>query len=314
MQDIYRLQAFVAVVEEGSFTAAVNRLHITQPALSARIKLLEDNLGCTLLERTGKGARPTPLGKLVYGIAVDITKRMRQLENTVKNHLDLREGWVHLSGGAVSVAGVFPDAIQRFSQLYPHIQFTLHEQDSHGVIQAIQDGAVDVGVVTLEPGTEATDDIYRDLHVHTAVVDHLAIIASPAHPIVKVSQALANQKKQLLPLHLNHQPMILFEEGSAIRRIIDAAFTQAYVKPRIVMTLRSTQSMLRMVEKNIGLSVVSSLVLKDVEHIQTIAVQNISMQRTLMVVSHKERTLPPAAARFATVLCEVLGASEAIVR
>ena len=61
LQDIYRLQAFVAVVQEGSLSSAVSKLHITQPALSARLKLLEEGLGCVLLERTARGVRPTSM-------------------------------------------------------------------------------------------------------------------------------------------------------------------------------------------------------------------------------------------------------------
>ena len=100
LQDIHRLQAFVAAVDEGSLSAAVRRLHITQPALSARLKLLEEGLGCQLLERTGRGVRPTPMGQLVYKNAVDILSRMKHLSQLVKNHLELRDGWIHLGGGA----------------------------------------------------------------------------------------------------------------------------------------------------------------------------------------------------------------------
>ena len=87
LQDIYRLQAFVTVVQEGSLSSAVNKLHITQPALSARLKLLEESLGCALLKRTARGVRLTSMGKLVYGISVDILKRMNQLQTTEEQQL-----------------------------------------------------------------------------------------------------------------------------------------------------------------------------------------------------------------------------------
>ena len=121
LQDIHRLMAFVTVIQEGSLSAAVNKLHITQPALSARLKLLEEGLGCSLLERTARGVKPTTVGKLVYGIAQDIIKRMENLQTTVRNHIELREGFIHLGGGATAVAGIFPDSI---SFLYfPTINF-----------------------------------------------------------------------------------------------------------------------------------------------------------------------------------------------
>ena len=151
LEDIYRLEAFVTVVKEGSLSSAVSKLHITQPALSTRLKLLEENLGCILLERTPRGVRPTTIGKLVYQISEDILKRMQQMHTTVQNHLELREGYVHLGGGATAVSGIFPDAISVFRNQYSDIQFTLYEKHSLSIIQSLFDGAIDIGLITKNP-------------------------------------------------------------------------------------------------------------------------------------------------------------------
>lgn len=308
--DIYRLQAFVAVVDEGSLSAAVSKLHVTQPALSARLKLLEESLGCVLLERTGRGVRPTPLGKLVYQIAVDILKRMNHLHLTIKNHLELREGWIHLGGGATAVSGVFPDAIQRLRESHPDIQFTLHEQDSRAVIEAVRDGAVDVGVVTRNPATSGRDDeSLAGLVVHGEVIDTLSVIASPRHPLAAMHRSLKAVGKSLLPMHLNKQQMILFEEGSAIRTIIDSEFKRLYMHPKVVMTLRSAGSMRRLVQKNIGLSVVSLLSMEETSDIEILQVEGLHMSRRLLVVSSDDRTLPPAASAFLNVLLSLTRAA-----
>ncbi len=303
LQDIYRLQAFVAAVEEGSLSAAVKRLHITQPALSARLKLLEEGLGCQLLERTGRGVRPTPMGHLVYKNAVDILNRMNHLSLVVKNHLELRDGWIHLGGGATAVMGVFPDAIAAFRESHPNIQFTLHEQDSKGVLDAVRNGVIDIGIVTRSPELNGgDDDELAGLRIHGEINDTLEVIASPQHPLVTMGRMLEKGGKTLLPMHLNKQHMILFDEGSAVRMIIDAEFRRHYVHPRIVMTLRSTQSMLRMVEKNIGLSVVSRLSMKSGEQVQSLQVAGLTMVRRLVLISAEERTLPPAADAFLKIL------------
>lgn len=303
LQDIHRLQAFVTAVEEGSLSAAVKRLHITQPALSARLKLLEEGLGCQLLERTGRGVRATPMGELVYKNAVDILGRMKHLQLVVKNHLELRDGWIHLGGGATAVMGVFPDAIASFRESHPNIQFTLHEKDSKGVLDAVRNGIIDIGIVTRSPDVHTNDDEeLNGLRVHGEIVDSLHVIASPQHPLVAMGQTLAAHGKTLLPMHLNKQHMILFDEGSMVREIVDAEFRRHYVHPRIVMTLRSTQSMLRMVEKNIGLSVVSRLSMQSGENVQALEVAGLRMVRRLVLISAEERTLPPAAEAFLQVL------------
>lgn len=310
LQDIHRLQAFVAAVDEGSLSAAVRRLHITQPALSARLKLLEEGLGCQLLERTGRGVRPTPMGQLVYKNAVDILSRMQHLSQLVKNHLELRDGWIHLGGGATAVTGVFPDAIAAFRESYPDIQFTLAEQDSKGVLEAVRSGVIDIGIITLSHDQGAgSDQETEGLRIHGEIEDTLQVIASPLHPLVKVGKMLEASGKRLLPMHLNKQHMILFDEGSTVRAIIDGEFRRHYVHPRIVMTLRSTQSMLRMVEKNIGLSIVSRLSMTSDAQVQVLPVAGLQMERRLVLISAEDRTLPPAADAFLKVLCRNSGVS-----
>jgi DNA-binding transcriptional LysR family regulator len=305
LQDIYRLQAFVTSVDEGSFTAAVKKLHITQPALSARLKLLEEGLGCQLLERTGRGVRPTPLGELVYKNAKEILARMRHLNAVVNNHLELREGWLHLSGSAAAVMSVFPNAIVQFRSQHPDIQLTLHEQDSRAVLDGVRNGLVDIGVVTLDQeGSAEKDEELSAVTVHGIITDTLRIIASPQHPLVGVAEALERGGKKLLPMHLNKQNMILFAEDMPVRHMIDEEFRRLYIHPRIVMTLRSTESMMRMVEKNIGLSIVSELSMERVEGVCLLKVEGVSMTRRLVLISSSERTLPPAAESFLRVLKE----------
>lgn len=307
MQDIYRLQAFVAVVDEGSLSAAVSKLHITQPALSTRLKLLEDSLGCLLLERTGRGVRPTPMGNLLYGIAVDILKRMEHLQVTFKNHLELRDGWIHLGGGATAVAGVFPDAIQAFRSRFPDVQFTLQEQDSKGVSEALRQGAVDLGIVTGQSASQDTAQAPEGLKVHGIITDELCLIASPRNELALLQASRAVQGATLKPADVRGLALILFDEGSAIRALIDAQLNALNLAPRVIMTLRSPQSMLRMVEKDIGLSVVSKLAMHGGEDVSVLAVEGLDMRRNLLIVSAADRSLTPAAEAFLGVLLNGVG-------
>jgi DNA-binding transcriptional LysR family regulator len=301
--DIHRLQAFVTVIEEGSLSAAVGKLHITQPALSARLKLLEESLGCALLERSGRGVCPTAMGKLVYSIALDILARMHELHTAVRNRLELRDGFVHLGGGATAVTGVFPDVIHHFCQKHPGVQFTLQEKDSKGVEQAIIDGAVDIGIITRNPLTSKEDIHHQGLTVHAEFHDELVVIASLENCLSRGRVENESSEKSIQPQQLNNQPMILFEEGSAIRTLIDLEFRRLKIQPQIVMTLRSTQSMVRMVEKNIGLSIVSQLAMSQSKaEVKIVLIEGLQMSRRLAVVSSAERTLPPAAQEFLQVL------------
>ena len=302
LQDIYRLLAFVTVVQEGSLSAAVKKLHVTQPALSARLKLLEEGLGCTLLERTARGVKPTTMGKLVYGIAFDILKRMEQLHSTVRNHVELQEGFVHLAGGATAVAGIFPDLISEFRKKYPKIQFTLLEMTSAAIIEALHDGLIDIGLTTSDPFTSSDENRLDGLKVHLEIPDFFEIIANPEHPLAIMAKSLEEQNKCLLPMHLNRQPMITLESGSVIADLIEYELKRLGIRYRSIMTLRSTQNMIKMVKKNVGLSIVSHHALKDEKGVQVLKIQNLKISRSLLVCSVEGRKLSPAAMEFIHII------------
>ncbi len=304
LQDIYRLQAFVAVVEEGSLAAAVKKLHLTQPALSSRLKLLEESLNCELLDRTGKGMRPTPMGRLVYRQAVEILRRMEDIQKTMDRHLNLGEGWVHLAGGATPVAGIFPDAIRDFRASFPKIRFTLQELDSHFAIEMVRDGSCDCAIVSQNLNSRrGTDKPLSEVDVLATIQDELVLVAAPNHPLAVAARDLRAIGKILLPMHLNMQDMILPEVGTPVREIVDWGCHRLGARPRVAMTLNSAQSMLQMVERNIGVTVLSRMTIPPGASVEIIPVEGLKMQRELVLISPRDRALMPAAKKFLEFLC-----------
>jgi DNA-binding transcriptional LysR family regulator len=299
LQDIHRLQAFVAVVEEGSLAAAVKKLHITQPALSSRLKLLEEGLQCDLLERSGKGVRPTPMGRLIYRQAVEVLRRVEDMQKTMERHLTLSEGWVHLAGGSTSVAGIFPDAIRDFRMEFPKIRFTLQEQDSHFAIEMVRDGVCDCAIVSQSEGaTGEPDKALAEVEVLASFSDELVLVSSPDHPLAVGARKLRDIGKTLLPMHLNSQEMILPDVGTPLREIVDWQFRKLGARPHVVMTLKSPQSMLQMVERNIGVTVVSRATIPCGSRVEILPVEGLQLMRRLVLIAPRGRTLMPAARQF----------------
>ena len=207
LQDVYRLLAFVTVVQEGSLAAAVKKLHITQPALSARLRLLEESFGCPLLERTTRGVKPTNIGKLMYELAQDIIKQMEILQTTILSHIELRKGCIHVGGGSSSVIRILPDAISEFNKKYPKIQFTIIKKNSHLVIEALNEGSIDIGFIAKEPFMSSDENQLQGLKIHLEIPTPYAIIASPENKISKMANSLKAKNKCLLPIHLAEQQM-----------------------------------------------------------------------------------------------------------
>jgi len=308
LQDVYRLQALVTVIEEGSFSAAVNRLHLTQPALSARLKLLEENLGCALLERTSRGVKPTPIGKLVYSISCDILKRFDDLHTVVKNHLELRDGYIHLVGGETSSTAIFPKAMDIFLKSYPHVQFTIQEKSSTQILQALFDGSADIATLPFSTHQTSEDEyLWNQLQVHFVFEENFYIIAPHGHKLAKLSQSLQAQDKGLLSLHINGQPLILGDsENASIQSLIDNEFRRLGIKPKIIMNLKSSQSMVSMVTRNLGLSIISEYHLENsMTDVVPLKLENMKFKRLKAVCSVAKRSLPPAGQKFVEILKDV---------
>ena len=309
MQVLDRLKAFVSIVEEGSLSAAVKKLHITQPALSTRIKLLEDDLGCQLLERTGRGVKPTALGSLVYGVGRDIIERIDDLKTLVQNHQELKEGWVHLSGDSTAVAGILPDAISVFKQSYKNIKFTLREDKIYPVLQALADGSIHIAVIPYSSLLHEGER-FKSLTTHIEIKDEFRIIAPNNHPLVNVSKVLKTKGQKLLPLHINGQSIILYEDETLTAEELEIDFRRLGIKPQVAMFLKSNQSVIEMVRKGIGVSLMSEHLVKEQAGISILDIEGISIKRKLLICTNSEISLPLAAKKFLEFLLGVYSKSQ----
>ncbi|HAA58493.1 MAG TPA: LysR family transcriptional regulator [Myxococcales bacterium] len=143
--EFYQLKTFIAVADEGSITQASEILYLSQPAVSAHIKSLEEELGLELFVRTPKGMRLTTAGQRLCERARDILRAQQELveESTrLKTHLS---GPLRLGVGANSSRGALAHLLHSLSIHYPDVQISLHEGDSDDVIQGLLRGQLDVG-------------------------------------------------------------------------------------------------------------------------------------------------------------------------
>ena len=297
LQVFDRLKAFVTIVEEGSLSAAVKKLHITQPALSARIKLLEEEFGCMLLERTGRGVRPTSIGGLVYNVAKDISERVDSLNLLVKNHLEYREGWVHLMGDSTSISGIFPDVISNFKKQYKDIKFTLRENKISQIIQSLKDGTCHIGMIPMAPPFQDDEQLKSFKH-HADIKDQFQLIAPSSHVLVNVVEVLKKKQQKLLPIHINQQPMIFYEDESLTAEELEMDFKRLGIKPHIAMFLKSNQSVIEMVRKGLGISLMSQFLTKNQPGICALEIEGIFIERKIAVFTNPEIDLPFASKKF----------------
>lgn len=145
--DLKQLSYFVTVIQEGTISGAARKLHLTQPPLSAQMKLLEEEAGCLLFERGSRHIQPTAAGQMLYGRAI---KMLELADITARELKDYREGTAGiLRLGVVSSVGstYLIHAVRNFQKQYPHIDFELTEGNTYQLLEQLSSGLIELALV-----------------------------------------------------------------------------------------------------------------------------------------------------------------------
>ena len=194
-----------------------------------------------------------------------------------------------IGGGATAVSLILPEPIRRFRRDHGEIVFHLKEAGSREIEQDVQREELELGIVTLPAAS-------KELHVERLTRDPIVLIAAADHP-------LARSGKSVAPTALEGAPLIGFEQGSAIRNLIDRGLMQRGVRMEVVMELRSIASIVRMVALRQGLAFVSALgVEATAEPIVPLKVRGLRIVRNLGIIRKRGRPLSLAAAAFLKAL------------
>lgn len=253
MLDDGPLKTFLVLASEGKMSRAATLLHRTQPALSAQLARLEEDLGAPLFHRTSKGLVLTDAGRLFHTYAEAALSAVRDGREAVRALAGLERGELVIGGGATATTYLLPAALRDFHHRYPAIRLRVREQGSRAVIDGVLSGELDLGIVTLERQGDAGPAPARlrqsGLAVEPWIEDELMLLVPPGHRLAK--------KKTYRWSDLANEPLVLFEPGTAVRNLIDQHLLKARVQVVIVMELRSIDAIQQMVRQGIGLGFVS---------------------------------------------------------
>lgn len=154
--EMYQLKTFVAVAQEGHLTRASESLHLSQPAVSAHIKSLEDELGVLLFDRTPKGMQLTPAGKLLLKQAENALAATRELYAQAKLLKDEISGTVQLGTIAEPLSLKMGEFLNMAAVCYPQIVFNLNHGISGTIVNGIKRRKLDAGYIL---GTNEDEEI-----------------------------------------------------------------------------------------------------------------------------------------------------------
>jgi DNA-binding transcriptional LysR family regulator len=246
--DFRQLNYFVAVAQELSFSRAAERLHISQPPLSQQIKLLEQDLGVQLFERTRRSVRLTHAGSVFYEQARGILEQYAAARELCAWSLDGRAGRLRIGfTGSVPVFAAFPRLMQAFRRRYPRIELDLLHLSTAEQLQALSEHRLDVGFLRPSPEFRAPASI----QARTLWEDELVLALAQGHPAARSRGALdlggfADEGFILFPRAL----------GCGLFEHITHLAARAGFSVRIAQEARETSTTLALVAAGLGVSIV----------------------------------------------------------
>jgi DNA-binding transcriptional LysR family regulator len=239
--DLRQLEILQAIAETGSFTACGRKLHVSQSAISRQVALLEDELGEPLFLRVGRQVRMTPAAESLVQLGQRVFQDVRDTVGGITDRTRTLRGTLRLAGGMTVCLYVFPPLLKHIKRVHPELEIRLTVATAGRSVEEIRAGRVDAGLLTL-PVDES------DLVTVPVLREELLIVTMPTHALAK--------KRKVAPRDLADEPFILFEAGSATRRVIDSFFFTEKIEPTIVMDTENVEIIKAMVKTGLGISIV----------------------------------------------------------
>ena len=241
VMDLRQLEILQAIAETGSFTACGRKLHVSQSAISRQILLLEEELGEPLFLRVGRQVRMTPAAESLVQLGQRVFLDVRETVGAITDRTRELRGTLRLSGGMTVCLYIFPPLLKHLRRVHPHLDVRLTVATAGRSVQEIRGGRVDAGLLTL-PVQES------DLVTVPVLREELLLVTTPTHPLAR--------RRKVTPPDLDGQPFVLFEVGSATRKVIDQFFATEKIEPTIVMDTENVEIIKAMVKTGMGVGIV----------------------------------------------------------
>lgn len=287
-----QLEAFVAVVDYGSFSEAARRLYLTQPTISAHIRSLEDELHMKLIIRTTKKTTVTAKGYQLYDSAV----RMLDIRNNLlENFTGAHKHMINLAASTIPSSYLLPELLAAFGKAHPDVYFHSVQSDSAESISRVLDGTVDLALVGQNTRDESCVFLpfcYDELVLATPVTDrYLSLYRHlPDEPVSFRDFA--------------KDPIIIREKGSGTKKEMDLFLEKNGIIPgnlNVVARMNDLESIKKSIVNGLGISILSSRSVTDLQKTKQILVFPLgepTHKRSFYIVYSKNRILKPYVKQF----------------
>lgn len=283
--DFDQLETFLEVARLSSFSRAAEKRFRTQPAISAQIRAIEEEVGAKLLDRSGGKVALTAAGKIFQKYAEETVQSRRNVMTAIAEMERVPGGEIVVGANEGTCMHVLPEVFSVFKKQYPSVGVNVRRLESTGVLECVIDHSVDFGVVSLP----VNDKRLTVVPIHR---DEMVVICAPGHEL--------SRHKSVSVEEVSRYPLLVPKFGKT-REAIEDLFSQRNLSPNISMELDSSELLKRFAAADVGVGFIArSNVQEDVKSKSLVAMSlnDAQIKRDLALVFRKDKALSRAALAF----------------
>ena len=283
--ELKQLEYFMTLSQELHFTRAAEKLGITQPSLSQQIRLLEHEVGMPLFDRIGKKTMLTEAGKALQHHGYNVFHELSQARAVISELQGLKRGTLKIGALLTVVNYLLPPTVMGFHNRYPNVELSVLGLRTGDIYNGLLQNELDLGIVFLPMEHEELETIplYKE---------YLALAVSVDHSLAQASFVTLDILKET--------PSVLLPNSYFLRQVINEQCRSLAFTPQPVLEMTTMESIITMVGKGVGVTVLPKGYLDYIDHpqIRTIPIQNPVLTTQIGVVYRKNKHLCAASRVF----------------
>jgi LysR family carnitine catabolism transcriptional activator len=248
--DERRLRYFLAIVEEGTLTAAATRLHVAQPSLSQALRAFERELGAELFHRAGRGLELTDAGRALIGPARQAMLSFEDVRGAVREVSELAAGTLRVVALATLAADPLASLAGAFRRAHPGLTVQIAVAESSAdASRTVAEGTAELGVV----------------HLPVARGDLIASVLGAQRLLFVLPPTDGEAADPLTAAQLRTVPLVVTPQGTSIRDLLEHAFARAGVEPRIAVETAAREAIVPLVLAGAGAALLPEALAREAE-------------------------------------------------
>ena len=293
--DTQNLRAFVAVAEGHSFSIAAEKMHITQPAISKRIHLLEQKLDVQLFDRIGRKVSLTEAGRTLLPHALEILSSIKQAQQAVADLSGEVRGELKLITSHHIGLHRLPTILRQYTETYPNVELDIRFMDSSQAYASVLHGDCDLCIIT------EVDNEDVALQSQTIWTDRMLFVAAPQHPLSK--------KESMTLADISEYPALLPEKHIYTTQLVENLFVKNGLHIKINLSTNFLETIKALISVGYAWGMLPESMLNDeslkiLKVIDTESKEPITLARNLDCIIHRHRAMSNAGTAFFQMLSQ----------